>query len=612
VDLVPKVVLTQANSSEIILTTGGISPFIITAPRSQLTNNTQRRSIMLTKNRLFLVLGCIPLLAGFLIAGTASAADEFPQSNAWFQATPSVVWCGDRESTTTLEVHIVGRNDVARVWFTDLGTTDDEHRAELFDDGTHGDPQAGDNVFTLSEVVVPCNPASTMMDHGWNYDGHFLRVELDDGQQLGNNYPLAIGLVDPAYKDGFEVTELAPGITATAYAAFIEDSNHQVIDNYPVATVYCGTSNYNAYRKLYSVLPDIFDIAIVQPGMQIFRPSDLAENVPYNVMVSNEVEHIGVDIFDNTAAFGSGGFLKSAIYSSFSSVDVLDHEFGHTWGPAIGQSLGLLAEQYTSAVNQAHWSEYADMEGQMGYFYFDDSGAVGHFSHQEDGTWELVSNFTPEPYSPLELYTMGLIPASEVPPVHILTDPDTTDLKAITAASVKTVTIEEIITAEGGERVPSAAESQKDFRLAFIVTQDRPYDDAAYAFFSLMSYHLTNQNPPSESRRFFAPFYWATGGRGTLETHLPLELAVPVLPGQAEPEAEETEVPTPETAGEPTAPPAQPTPTEASETELDVIVAREENQDTQKTPGCSLLPLGLIAIPALLARRRKNGPQDPA
>jgi hypothetical protein len=543
----------------------------------------------------------LTLLSGAMLGGSSAQADEFPQSNAWYQATPSVVWCGDETSTTTLEVHIVGRSDVARVWLTNLGTQEEEGRAELFDDGTHGDLVAGDLIFTLADVVIPCQVGNEF-EFGWKTAWQFLRVELDDGRQMGNNYGLVVGLVDPQYKGAFEVTELAPGITATSYALFIEDSQHEVIDNYPVSSVYCGTSNNVAFRKLYSVLPDVFDIAMVQPGMIIFRPDDLAENVPYNVLVSNQVEHIGVDVFDNSAQFGSQGRLKSVIYMSFAAISVFDHEIAHTWGAAIGQPLGLLGDQYNASTNQGHWNKLADVEGQLGAYYFDDNGSIGHFSYAGDDIWTLISNRTAEPYSPLELYTMGLLPASEVPPIHILSMPDTSNLDAITAASYRTVTMEDIVAAEGGERNPPAGEAQTAFNLAFIVTQDRPYDDAAYAFFSLMSYQLTNQDPPSTYRPSLAPFYWATGGRATLDTRLPLELTIPRMPGMPEEETSPTEE---QAMGE----------TQVSEGELTEETEGQGESDGTVPPAdddgssqiCFLLPAGIVLIlPTWVARRKRH------
>jgi len=481
------------------------------------------------------------LLFEVICAKSASAYETFPQGNAWTRVTPSVVWCNDPNSTVTLEVHIVGRDNVARVWISTYwrSTFEDERSKEgwieLFDDGAYGDQQAGDNVFTLSDVFLLQRDyffsGHKFPECGWTFHTLFLRVELNDGTQMGNNYGTMVGLVDQKYKDTFGVIELAPGLSATSYAFFIEDSKNEVFDNYPVASVYCGTKNYEAYRKLYSVLPDVFDMALVMPGMQIFRPNDLAENVPYNVLVSNAVQHIGMSSKDDTAKFGSAGQLKSAIYQSFASIGVFDHEIAHTWGAAIGQSLGLIYKTGDYQVIQGHWDPMSDICGQLGNYYFDPSGSIGHFSYLGEETWELISNRTVIPYSPLELYIMGLIPPEEVPDIHILHSPDTNDIKHITAASYETITIEDIIAAEGGERIPSVAESQKDFNLAFIVTQDIPYNDAAYAFFSLMSYQLTSKEGP-EQYSSLAPFYWATGGRATLETRLPVDLPDPNgLPG---------------------------------------------------------------------------------
>ena len=470
------------------------------------------------------------LLIGIQPANIVSAQSlDFPQENSWTLATPSVVWCNDPTSTTTLEVHIVGRQDVARVWLTNLNTSDEENRAELFDDGMHGDVQSGDNVFTLGGVVLPCSPNYILTRGGIDNWWGMLRVELDGGVQTGHNYGMVVGLVHQDFKNSFPIQDYGNGLLATAYAFFVQDVGHEVMDGYPITTLYCGTTNFAAYQKLYSVLPDDFDFAIVMAGMQIFRPSTLAENVPYDVLVSNSVQNIGMDLVDNTAQFGSAGRLKSVIYHSFGSMAIFDHEVAHTWGAAIGQSLGLLNEDYI--VNQGHWNELADIQGQLGAYFFESGGAVGHFAYNGDETWNLVANTEVEPYSPLELYLMGLVPPDEVPPVHILESPNAADPNRITAASFRTITIEDLIQAEGGARIPPVGESQKDFNLAFIVTQDVPYNDAAFAYFSLMAYSLESKNPPLRNSSL-APFYWATGGRATLSSRLPVDVPNPVdLPG---------------------------------------------------------------------------------
>ncbi len=455
--------------------------------------------------------------AVFMQPGFASASDyagQLDSKNVWFQATPSVLWAGDPASTTTLEVHIVGRNDVKKVLMTGLGSSELYGRRKLFDDGTHGDKEPGDNVFTLSDVSLSFQQPN---DAGYGLWWGYVRAELDDGTMLGNEYGNIVGLVDPQHKGAFPVQDLGNGLSATNYAFFIEDSEHEVINQYPVSEVYCGTKNFEAYRKLYSVFPDVFDFAALMPGMQLFRPSDLHENVPYNNGVSNQVEHIGRTVMDNTDEYGSAGRLKSVTYSSFGSIAIMDHELGHTWGMAVGKEFGMIKDEDLYA-ELGHWNKMTDIQGQMGAAYMED-GQTGHFAYNGDGTWRLISNLTNQPYSPLELYLMGLIPSSKIPDVHILTNPDLSDPEHITAQSYETVTAQQIVDSAGGERVPSYTESQKEFNLAFIVTQDLPYNDAAYAYFSLLSKELMSFDPPREGS-YLAPFYWATGGRATLNTRL--------------------------------------------------------------------------------------------
>ena len=238
---------------------------------------------------------------------------------------------------------------------------------------------------------------------------------------------------------------------------------------------------------------------------------------------------------------------------------------------------------------------------------------IGHFAFRTEETWRLVRNTTTEPYSPLELYVMGLIPAEEVPPIHILTNPDLSNTLEITADSVRTVTIEEIMAAEGGPRLPSYQDSQKDFTMAFIVAQDHPFDDASYAFFSLISYQLTSKEGISEDQQSLAPFYWATGGRATIETRLPLDLDFPLLPEMSEP-AVEVDEPAPADVVDPTLEaqaPAEDTTAEEPTPQEDTPVPAAENPPAEiapeKAPTCSLLPAGIvIGLPLLFSRRRKR------
>lgn len=490
---------------------------------------------MSRSRRLLRVALALGLLVG-LPAGPAAARQEigeFPQENAWWRLTPSVIWEGE---TLTIEVTIVGRDDVARVSVYNLEspeTTDPivapgagdfvtHYSAELYDDGTRGDRVAGDRIFTREGLT----PADVFWEGRNSAYGRFqglVRVQYADGSFAQSNSPMFGGVVAGAYRDAFGVHDFGGGLSATSYAFFIEDADYEVIDAYPLASVFCGTSNFAAYRKLYSVLPDVFDFATVMPGMQVLHPEGFGENVPYFVGVSSAVEGIGTDPFDKTATFGSAGRLQGAIYHSFGDVSIMDHEIVHAWGADLGESLGLVDDDGT------HWSEWTDIGGQLGAYHFTDDGRIGSFHYNGDETWRFVANtdHSEDGYAPLELYLMGLIPADEVPPIHILRNPDLTDPERVTVESFTTVTIGDIIAAEG-ERSPAYPDAQTEFTMAFIVTQDVAFNDAAYAFFSLLSYDLTAPDRFPEAD-YFAPFSWATGGAATLDTRLPVDLPLPDL-----------------------------------------------------------------------------------
>ena len=119
------------------------------------------------------------------------------------------------------------------------------------------------------------------------------------------------------------------------------------------------------------------------------------------------------------------------------------------------------------------------------------------------------------------------------PPVHVLTNPNLSNPQWVTASSVETRTIQQIMASANGPRIPDSNAAPRHFNVAYIVTQDVPYTEAAYAYFSLLSYGLQSRLPP-EPPDMYAPFYWATGRRATLNTRLPVALLEPVgLPATA-------------------------------------------------------------------------------
>jgi hypothetical protein len=443
-----------------------------------------------------------------------------PSENVWTRVSPSVIWCGVRDSTATIEARIVGRADVVGVRIVGPNET-----FTLYDDGTHGDPLAGDFAFTLAGACPYCHTGLSL-----KYGGTIgswlgtLEATLADGTTLIDERAIRVGLAAPRYRGKTDVVYYGGGLSATSHAFFVQDSDCAIFDGYPVSLTDPRVASSAVLRTFYSIFPDAFDLAIVMPGRTMFASGEYRETTSQTIRTANDVENIGVPIYNDAALCGSAGRLRGVVVQPFGSIDLLDSEVLNVWGIDIGVPFGLAQ---SAGLGSLFWNPQSDVGGQLASYCISEDGVVGRLASNGDGTWRLVPVAENEPYAPLELYIMGLVPAEDVPPMHILSEPDLTNSERIAAASVQTVTLEDIIAAHGGTRSPAPDESQKAFVAAFIVVQDDPFTDAEYVYYSLLSYHLMSRNAPEEFDQY-APFAWATGGRATLDTRLPVD-AKPLL-----------------------------------------------------------------------------------
>ena len=90
-----------------------------------------------------------------------------------------------------------------------------------------------------------------------------------------------------------------------------------------------------------------------------------------------------------------------------------------------------------------------------------------------DGTFTEMNPYTglPTGLSALDLYAMGMIPASEVPDTFILRDVEETPTHDTVRATKVPVRIEDIIAAMG-PRAPNAVTERKDFRLGIYLLHE--------------------------------------------------------------------------------------------------------------------------------------------
>lgn len=161
--------------------------------------------------------------------------------------------------------------------------------------------------------------------------------------------------------------------------------------------------------EIYPVLKDEFDFIIV-----VMNNADIPQGMPYGEYqhVKNDVQGIGLELFDRTAEFGSSGKLQGIYFLYKNNIDngpVL-HEMFHRWGNwAVPQNYG------------GHWDNVK-------------------------GILTSVSNN----YADIELYLAGAIPASEIK------DPESLAIYNDSRFTNKT-------------RIPNSSNSQKNFKSLVVV-----------------------------------------------------------------------------------------------------------------------------------------------
>ena len=244
-------------------------------------------------------------------------------------------------------------------------------------------------------------------------------------------------------------------------------------------------------RKFYASHPDNYDQLIIWTDAPLIQDA-----FAYETTVANEIRGLGIDTYDASRDFGSAGRLRSFAVMDFigkypdnpqqrflgenSTVSVLGQEVGHRWLAFFNfrDHLGNRSERLLGR-GAAHWS-----------FFFDSDASVMEGNDIEDlggGSYRTVAAV--QRYSLLDQYAMGLISPNDVPPFFYVENPvnvvpprtaeDGPRVGVTFNGTRRDVLVQDVI-AVHGPRVPSAAESSKVHRQAFlfVVSAGRSVDSA--------------------------------------------------------------------------------------------------------------------------------------
>lgn len=248
--------------------------------------------------------------------------------------------------------------------------------------------------------------------------------------------------------------------------------------------------NVAVLRKFYQTHPDNYDQVIIWADAPL-----IDDAFAFETTVANQVQGLGVPVFDAARDFGSAGRLSSLAMMDWigkypedplqkflgenSTVSVLGQEVGHRWLAffAFRDHTGAESTQLLGRA-ESHWS-----------FFFDSDASVMEGNDIEDlggGSFRTVGAVSR--FSLLDQYAMGLIPPSQVPPFFYVEsptnvvpnrNPESAPQVGVTFNGTRRDVLIDDIIAIHGPRVPSAEDSARVHRQAFIYVTDDANPSAA-------------------------------------------------------------------------------------------------------------------------------------
>lgn len=278
-----------------------------------------------------------------------------------------------------------------------------------------------------------------------------------------------------------------PTVEVNQNFVYVEDTDGSL--NIPWQSQQDLFESFNfALREVYEVLPDEFIF------VYLFTSFNTNVGAFFYSPEANDVRGIGSQRIDTNGFSPREGFVfmnywrffETAFQGAPQSVidaqrrSVFNQEAGHRWASftTAGTGGGGAGADVMLGRDDGHWSYFLNTGG---------SPMEGNaWRDNLNGTFTTITGFENWHYSDLDLYLMGLIPASEVGDWFVIANPDTNGQRdvfgqLITRSSppqiVQPVTVDgtrvnmsiEDIQAQHGQRDPAAGASPTEWKVVFVM-----------------------------------------------------------------------------------------------------------------------------------------------
>ncbi|MCA9060152.1 MAG: cadherin repeat domain-containing protein, partial [Planctomycetaceae bacterium] len=383
---------------------------------------------------------------------------------------------------------------------------------ELRDDGLDGDRVAGDFIYTSGEFRYDTSRSFP----------EFYKNDPDSprGLDFASLGAVIIEEVDGTQAEQFLIRpELGimstdiPEVSRTQLSADIAVTPHLININSSLQatqqTAREARSRINLLTQaVYSVMPDEFDfINLISTyhveDVQRLNSKNFVDGFHNSVQVTWNGSRQTLD--DRTASFGSDGRLLGVTFLDTASRGLYGgnatHELVHQWSAFYDTALGI-------ADNTGHFLYNSSAASLVGGFEWVSNGDGSYTINYDEGRNGATHA------SPLDLYMMGLIDASEVPDILVFNPSSTPTINSgnpsVPASAIsRTTTVEDIIAAHG-ERVDTTGTVQTDFRIGFVAESiDRFLTPTELTFYEILAGHYTRDTPTDEADPYVG-FGWAS------------------------------------------------------------------------------------------------------
>src|SRR3989344_2042156 len=262
-------------------------------------------------------------------------------------------------------------------------------------------------------------------------------------------------------------------------------------------------------KKFYEQHPDNYDFLAIVTGFLVGE--SVGQVPPSFTGVKNDVKGIrnlprgyqSSSLFDYSADYGSDGKLRGIIFindidnamglNKFFGINAVIHEIGHTWLMYLGDDRlkinreGSLGSNFVDAIVRINGKIYPN-PGNGGIWQENADGTFSGLNIPSEIFTEHSYRFR---YTSLDLYLMGLIPASKTQPI-LLINPKEMSQEVTNQNVIGTkylITIGDLIKL-GGPREPAYPNTQNEFTIALILVVKKEVTESQFVIMNWIAKNL--------------------------------------------------------------------------------------------------------------------------